>query len=121
MTRILRLLLIVVIVLPCWQPIAAQRAIGGDEPVRADLNEALQYVYKARPNAEPIQVVHTNEAVPNGYARVILAVGIRWNDGYGYQMLFDEDASIYSSYYLNYYGSVNTNSNYILNYNYVLK
>ena len=102
MTRILRLLLIAAIALPIWQPVAAQRAIGGDEPVMADVNEALNFIYKARFDAEPYKVIQNRDAVPNGYARVTLAVGMNWVGGYGYQMLLDENATAYSqvsSYY----------------------
>ena len=122
MTRILRLLLIAAIALPLWQPIAAQKAIGGDEPVMADVNDALMQPFKAILDAEPIRVVHPRGSVPEGKARVTLAVGIRWIDGYGYQMLLDPDHTAFNYQVSNYltlnnWGSINSYNNYnVLNY-----
>lgn len=111
MTRILRLLLLVAIVLPYWQPIAAQRAIGGDEPVKAEMKDVMNYTFKARLNAEPVQVIHTNEAVPEGLAKVTLVAPKIWVGEFGYQMLLDKDATAYSQvsgyYTINQGGYVN--------------
>ncbi|MBR5117273.1 MAG: DUF2436 domain-containing protein [Muribaculaceae bacterium] len=121
MTRILRFLLIAVIALPLWQPIAAQKAIGGDEPVMAEMNDALMHPLKARFDTEPT-IVHPRGTVPEGFAKVTLAVGIRWVDGYGYQMLLDKDHTAYTfrlSNYSNQLGGYLTTANYgsINNYN----
>ena len=94
------------IALPLWQPIAAQKAIGSDEPVMAEMNDVLNYTFKANHNATPYEVVPNRAPVPQGYARVTLAVGISWINGYGYQMLLDENASVYSS--VSQYGSINS-------------
>ena len=114
MTRILRLLLIAAIALPLWQPAVAQNATGAD-PVMGEVSGALNTIFKVRKDAKPYEPIKPRGDVPNGYARVTLAVGIAWNDGYGYQLLLDQDATVYNTYNLGQYGSIN---DYTTNYDY---
>ena len=45
----------------------------------------------------PYQYVPTRDAVPEGYASVTLVAGDVWEDGTGYQMLLDADATAYGT------------------------
>ncbi len=45
----------------------------------------------------PYQYVPTRDAVPEGYASVTLVAGDVWQDGSGYQMLLDADATAYGT------------------------
>ena len=45
----------------------------------------------------PYQYVPTRDEVPEGYASVTLAAGDVWEDGSGYQMLLDADATAYGT------------------------
>ena len=119
MTRILRLLLIAAIALPMWQPIAAQKAIP-DGPVQAEVNASIRdmVTLKTKVGAKPYEAIIPRGTVPEGYARVTLAVSTAWVDNnntrYGYQMLLDPDAAIYSQ--VSGYATVNATSGSVLQY-----
>ncbi|MBO7609413.1 MAG: DUF2436 domain-containing protein [Muribaculaceae bacterium] len=124
MKHLLKLFLIVVVAMAYSQYAAAQDVtkVDGDKALMAKDNAALINIIKARLDAEPYKVVPNRASVPEGYARVTLAVGIRWVDGYGYQMLLDKDHSAYTfrlSNYSNQLGGYLTTANYgsINNYN----